>query len=154
MDDLVVVKLNLQGEETWRYPARTLEKRQNAVIIEAFFNRADVNVNGLLIRNGARFVEIYYTDRWYNIFEIYAPDGSVSGWYCNISKPAEISAGRIGYVDLALDLLVFPDGTQKVLDEDEFEALKPDAELRSQALRALVELSGRFDAPVTFRVLN
>ena len=35
-------------------------------------------------------------------------------------------ASQIRYVDLALDLLVFPDGRQLVLDEDEFEALHPE----------------------------
>lgn len=153
MTELVVIKQNLQRDETWRYPAKLLERRPNAVVIEAYFNRSDTEVAGLLIHSGARFVEIYFADRWYNIFEIYAPDGTVSGWYCNISLPAEITDGRIAYVDLALDLLVFPDGTQKVLDEDEFEALEPAPELREQALRALAELSGLFDAPVTFRVL-
>ena len=36
----------------------------------------------------------------------------------------------ISYVDLALDLWVAPDGTQTVLDEDEFAAIDLDAETR------------------------
>ena len=42
------------------------------------------------------------------------------GWYCNIGKPALLDGDCLSYVDLALDLLVFPDGRQFVLDEDEF----------------------------------
>jgi predicted RNA-binding protein associated with RNAse of E/G family len=50
----------------------------------------------------------------------------------------------IAYVDLALDLWVAPDGTQTVLDEDEFAALDLDAETKSRAQAALVELQKLF----------
>ena len=76
----------------------------------------------------------YYTDRWYNIFEIYdRDDGQIKGWYCNIGKPAVIEDGVVSYVDLALDLWVSADGKQTILDEDEFEELEPDDELNSQS---------------------
>jgi protein associated with RNAse G/E len=39
----------------------------------------------------------------------------------------------ISYVDLELDLWVAPDGTQRVLDENEFAGLDLDAETRQQA---------------------
>jgi protein associated with RNAse G/E len=57
-----------------------------------------------------------------------------------VARPAVISAEQVSYVDLALDLLVFPDGMQLVLDEDEFEALPLGAEDRRMALHALQEL--------------
>jgi protein associated with RNAse G/E len=86
---------------------------------------------------------------WYNIYEIHArEDGSVRGYYCNISRPAQIGAETISYVDLALDLLVYPDGRQLVLDEDEFAALPLSAAEREQAIRALGELQAGFTAHV------
>ena len=48
--------------------------------------------------------------------------------------------GVISYVDLALDLWVAPDGTQTVLDKDEFAALDLDEDTRLQAWSALQEL--------------
>jgi protein associated with RNAse G/E len=48
------------------------------------------------------------------------------------------------YIDLALDLLVFPDGSQRVLDEDEFNALDIPAEFRSAALQGMAELRSVF----------
>jgi uncharacterized protein len=141
MPDLVVRKLNLQREETWRYAGRVISSRPNAVIIEAFFNRADLPFHGIVFGRGDRFVEIYYTDRWYNIFEIHdRQDDHVKGWYCNITLPAEIRSDQIDYVDLALDLLVYPDGRQLVLDEDEFLELKLSLELETQARAALAAL--------------
>jgi predicted RNA-binding protein associated with RNAse of E/G family len=51
--------------------------------------------------------------------------------------------GELGYVDLALDVFVHPDGQYLVLDEDEFAALKR-ATLRpedaAQAEQGLAEL--------------
>ncbi len=58
--------------------------------------------------------------------------------------PAVLGAEVISYRDLALDLLVFPDGRQVVLDEDEFAALPLDARTRTQARRALATLQRHF----------
>jgi predicted RNA-binding protein associated with RNAse of E/G family len=46
--------------------------------------------------------------------------------------------------DLALDLLVFPDGRQIVLDEDEFYSLSLAPQVRQRALTTLGELQTRF----------
>jgi len=139
--ELVVIKLNLAGEETWRYSGELLKRDAHSLTLRALFNRPDTPVHGVLLRQGDPFIEIYYNDRWYNIFQVHDRDSAeIKAWYCNVTRPAEISAGQIRYVDLALDLLVFPDGRQLVLDEDEFEALQPGPELRAAALGALEEL--------------
>jgi len=116
--------------------------------IEAPFNGADTPFMGTFIKNGDIFMETYYTDRWYNIFEIHdRDDGTLKGWYCNIGKPAQLESEElISYVDLALDLWVAPDGTQTTLDEDEFAALDLDPETRARARLALEELQALFRA--------
>ena len=142
---LTVLKLNLEGRETWRYPATLLSQTGDSVTIEAFFNRPDLLFHGILFGQGDRFVETYYSDRWYNIYEIHArEDEALRGWYCNVTRPATITPETISYVDLALDLLVYPDGKQLVLDEDEFAELQISEGEREQALRALDELKGIF----------
>ena len=103
----------------------------------------------MLLGKGDRFVETYYTDRWFNIFEIHArEDDHLRGWYCNVSSPAVIVGDTIAWNDLALDLLVFPDGRQYVLDEDEFSQLELSSEQRQRALNALAELQTRFKQQV------
>ena len=106
----------------------------------------DTPILDAVLKNQDRFVEIYYTDRWYNIFEVHdREDDQVKGFYCNIGYPAVFEFGsRISSIDLALDLWVTPDGTQVVLDEDEFSALALDAETRRQARAALKELQQLF----------
>jgi len=138
-----ILKLNPARQETFRYTGQVLQQTAEAVVLEAFFNRPDLPFHGLVMGLGDRFVEIYFSRRWYNIFEIHdREDGHLKGWYCNITLPAEISPQQVAYVDLALDVLVFPDGRQLVLDEDEFAALDLDPATRIQALAALHELQG------------
>lgn len=146
MKQMTVIKRNPQGEETWRYTGVLLRRGPGEVVLEALFNRDDLPFQGILLKRGDRFVETYYIQRWYNVFEIHDRDnGELKGWYCNITKPAVLEAGDvISYVDLALDLWVAADRQQVVLDEDEFAALELDAETQAQARAALAELQAAF----------
>lgn len=149
MDDLTIIKLNAERQERWRYTGRTLRKLANGVLLEAHFNHTDILFHGMVMRENDRFVELYLTDRWYNIYEVHAKeDDSLRGWYCNVARPAEVQDGQITFVDLALDLLVFPDGRQLTLDEDEFSELNLPEEDCKQALAALEELKRIFSSPV------
>jgi len=140
-----VQKKNPAGEVTYQYEGVLLNRDETTIKLEALFDRADMPFMDVVFKTGDRFVEYYYTDRWYNIFVIHdREDGKVKGWYCNIGKPAVFEDGIVSYVDLALDLWVSVDGKQTVLDEDEFEKLGLNEELRSGALRALDELKNLF----------
>ncbi|MBE0409325.1 MAG: DUF402 domain-containing protein, partial [Anaerolineales bacterium] len=124
MTKLTVRKLNYLGRETWRYSGELVERGENYMILKAYYDRLDEYVDDLLLRKGDLFIETYYTDRWYNIFEIYdVSDGNLKGWYCNIGLPAKFENNEISYRDLALDLLIYPDGRQAILDMEEFKAL-------------------------------
>ena len=123
-----------------------LESHSDHIILEARFNRQDMDVHGMPFRNNDRFVETHFTNHWYNIFEIHArEDDHVRGWYCDVCSPAIIEDGVVTYRDLALDLLVFPDGRQVVLDEDEFDLLPLTPEIRGKACTALAELQEFFE---------
>jgi protein associated with RNAse G/E len=148
-----VIKLNPARQETWRYSAQVLRRTEKSVLVEALFNREDTPFHGIQLKRGDRFVEVYYTDRWYNIMQIHdRDDHTLKGWYCNVTLPAEVSGTEIYYVDLALDLLVYPDGRHLVLDEDEFAELSIDESTRQQARAALEALQTLFLPPVTLRL--
>jgi len=141
---ITVLKRQLDGAITWQYAGRVLERNANYIVLEAFFNRDDIPFMDVVLKRNDRFVETFYNDRWYNIFEIFdRNDGQFKGWYCNIGYPAVIDDTTVSYVDLALDLWVAPDGQQTTLDEDEFLLLPLDASTRSQATAALEELKER-----------
>lgn len=145
MTDVNVLKRDLNGEVTWKYEGRVLERESNCVVLEAFFDRDDMLFMDVVLKHGDRFVETFCSDRWYNVFEIYdRDDGKFKGWYCNVGYPALFDKDTVSYVDLALDLWVAADGTQTVLDEDEFLELSIDVMTRAQAISALEELKRKF----------
>ena len=137
---ITVHKLDEQGVEVFHYNGILIGERGNSLTLEAYYERSDVQFFGLTFREGDRFIETYYSDHWFNIFEIHDTDDDIKGWYCNITRSARIEQGHIYAEDLALDLLVYPDGRVQVLDEDEFEAMELSESDRKNALSALEEL--------------
>ncbi len=146
MKPINILKRNLQGEVTWQYTGQVLECGDDFVCLEARFNRADMPFMGIVLKQNDRFVETFYTTRWYNIFEVHdRDDDQVKGWYCNLTRPAVWDApDTISYVDLALDLWVAADGSQTLLDQDEFDALGLDQALTEQVLDGLAALKELF----------
>jgi predicted RNA-binding protein associated with RNAse of E/G family len=141
-----ILKKNLADEVTWQYEGVFLSREENAITLEALFNRDDMPFMGIVLKRNDRFVETFYSDRWYNIFEIYdRDDNKLKGWYCNIGRPAIIEDDFVSYVDLALDLWVSADGKQTVLDEDELDDLNLDDELKQKIYAGLKELKEVFN---------
>jgi len=140
-----VQKKDPAGEIKHEYEGEVLSRDEHSIVLEAYFDRADMPFMDVVFKNGDRFVEYYFSNRWYNVFAIHdREDGNVKGWYCNVGMPAVFENGIVSYVDLALDLWVSTSGEQTVLDEAEFEALNLNDELRSQALHGLAELKELF----------
>jgi predicted RNA-binding protein associated with RNAse of E/G family len=145
MPVMKILKKNLADEVTWQYEGKELKRDENSITVEAFFNRDDMPFQEIVLKRNDRFVETFFIDKWYNIFEIYdRDDGKLKGWYCNITKPAVIQDGSVSYVDLALDLWVSANGSQTILDEDELEDLKLGEELKKKVYAGMQELQAYF----------
>lgn len=71
---------------------------------------------------GDVFTEHYWRDRWFAVKEVRGGDGTLKGWYCDVTRPAVTADGVLTVEDLDLDLWVSADGKSVLrLDEDEFE---------------------------------
>ena len=154
--DVTIIKNNQKGEEVWRYAGKIFAETPKGIIAEAFFNRFDLEFNGITLKEGDRFLELYLFGKWFNIYEIYDRDDELlKAWYCNITRPVRIMGQEIHYDDLALDLLVFPDKRQLALDENEFIALGLNKTDQQNARSALNELQDLFsqNEPVNIRDL-
>ena len=135
---ITVHKLNENGTEVWSYHGTVLERTNSSVTLQARFDRSSVELPGLMLNRGDIFIETFYSDRWYNSFAVFEPDGSrFKGWYCNVTRPARLEDEHIFAEDLALDLVLLPSGEEFLLDEEEFEALEISAEDREKARQAL-----------------
>ena len=140
-EQVTVHKLDSEGVEVFRYAGNIIHRSESSLVLEAIFDMEQREFHGLTFRRGDRFVETHYSDRWYNVLAVHDFDtGLLKGWYCNITRPAKIEKDSPSAEDLALDLVVLPNGTQYVLDEDEFAALNLNSSDRAGAKAALKEL--------------
>ena len=140
-EEVTVHKYDAAGREIWTWTAVSLGGSSTSVRVEARFNGEGATIHGLTLRRGDHFLETYYADRGYNVFAVFdVATGRLKGWYCNVTRPARLEDGHIRFEDLAIDLLVLPDGTIYVLDEDQFEALGLEEGERALARRSLTEL--------------
>jgi uncharacterized protein len=99
-----------------------LEESDSLLVLSGIFD-VDVSHPGLgEIRRGTISREYYWFDRWYNIFRFDEPDDTaLRNFYCNYAMPPVSAGGVLDYVDLDIDMIVWPDLSFDVLDRDDFE---------------------------------
>jgi predicted RNA-binding protein associated with RNAse of E/G family len=146
-ETLRVIKRNAAGQPVWEY-AGVLDSFDGVTLcLVAFFDVSDRDDGYFVWQRGDRFVEFYYTDRWYNVFQIFdRTSGALRGWYCNLTRPAVIEAGLVAWDDLGLDVFVYPDGRLLLLDEDDFRALPLTPSERAAAEAGLAQLQAAAQA--------
>lgn len=140
--DVVLVKA---GRTKIRYPAELVRDDGNHVTVRAAWAGKGVRDFGFVrFEPGDVFMEHYWRDRWYAVKEVRAADGTLKGWYCDITRPATRSGAELVVEDLDLDLWRSADGTAVLrLDEDEFAEsglTESDPEAATAAVAALDEL--------------
>ncbi len=119
---ITVVKQNPRGEAKIQYSGEVIERLHARVVIQAYWKQPVKDLGYTQFEPGDSFIEYYYSDSWFNIFDIARASGERKGWYCNIAEPASITDEFIKQIDLLLDVWVDPTGKTLILDEDEFEA--------------------------------
>lgn len=138
---------------------RLVRQDDSLLVFEGEFDQDVEHPDLGFIERGTISYEYYWLDRWYSIFRFHRPDGGFRNYYCNINMPPVFENGVLDYVDLEMDVLVWPDSTYQILDRDEYEqnAAKfgyPDA-LRNEVSQALAQLIAMaeektFPPPVDF----
>lgn len=91
------------------------------LVFEGVFDFNVSHVELGFIRRGTVSYEYYWLDRWYNVFRFHEPDGGLRNYYCNMNMPPVFENGVLDYIDLDLDVLVWPDLSYKILDREDFE---------------------------------
>ncbi|MER6617424.1 DUF402 domain-containing protein [Streptomyces xantholiticus] len=144
------VRLVKAGATKIRYPAELLTDDGTHLAVRAPWAAPGVRDFGFVrFEPGDVFTEHYWRDRWYSVKEVRSGDGTLKGWYCDITRPAVLAQDgtELSVEDLDLDLWVSADrGEILRLDEDEFEEsglAGRDPEAAEQAVLALDELERR-----------
>ncbi|MDH6520147.1 hypothetical protein M2164_006762 [Streptomyces sp. SAI-208] len=140
--DVVLLK---GGRTKIRYAADLLSDDGTRVTVRAPWAGDGVRDFGFVrFEPGDVFTEHYWRDRWYSVKEVRTADGTLKGWYCDITRPAALDGAELVVEDLDLDLWVSADGKDVLrLDEDEFEESglrERDPEAASAAMTALNDL--------------
>ncbi|MCX4822046.1 DUF402 domain-containing protein [Streptomyces sp. NBC_01142] len=141
----VEVRLVKAGETKIRYPAALLADDGTHVVVRAPWAAPGTRDFGFVrFEPGDVFTEHYWRDRWYAVKEVRTGEGTLKGWYCDITRPTVVTTGVLTVEDLDLDLWVSADGASVLrLDEDEFAAsglAARDPKAADHAERALDEL--------------
>ncbi|POX36922.1 DUF402 domain-containing protein [Streptomyces sp. Ru73] len=141
----VTVRLVKRARTKVRYPATVLHDDGTHVVVRAPWAGEGTRDFGFVrFEPGDVFTEHFWRDRWYAVKEVRTADGTVKGWYCDVTRPADVGPDGITVEDLDLDLWLSADGgTVLRLDEDEFAAsglADRDPAAAAAARRALDEL--------------
>ncbi|WP_416531305.1 DUF402 domain-containing protein [Streptomyces coelicoflavus] len=118
----VSVVLVKAGRTKIRYTATLLHDDGIRVAVRAPWAGDGVRDFGFVrFEAGDVFTEYYWRDRWYSVKEVRTAAGALKGWYCDVTRPAEVTGTELVVEDLDLDLWRSADGTDvRRLDEDEF----------------------------------
>ena len=142
--DIVVRSCKHDGRVSRSWPARVARLEDSLIVLEAFFAEEIRHTLIGTIEAGTLSTEFFWTDRWYSVFRFQAPDGKLLKFYCNLNTPPTYESGALTFVDLDVDVLVQPDYSFEILDEDEFERhaelYRYPAAYRLNVQEALVEL--------------
>lgn len=119
--EIVVRSCKHDGRVHRSWPARVVRLEDSLIVLDAFFAEEIRHTLIGTIEAGTLSTEFFWTDRWYSVFRFQTPDGGLLKFYCNINTPPTFESGALTFVDLDVDVLVQPDYSFEVLDEDEFE---------------------------------
>jgi predicted RNA-binding protein associated with RNAse of E/G family len=144
MQEITIHLLKPGKGTTITYHGELIADEPDHLLVHARWERARLDLGYVVFEPGDHFYEHYYTERWYNIFEIRSNADALKGWYCNVTRPATVDGDVIASEDLELDLFVTPDRQSLLrLDLDEFAARELDLfdpHAHTAALAALDEL--------------
>ncbi|MCC6705392.1 MAG: DUF402 domain-containing protein [Thermomicrobiales bacterium] len=120
---LDVIKVGFDGSIKARYPGTLVDAGAPApwVAVECHWTLPSGESGGLHLVTGDTLIEFYSPEHPYNAFRIHAPDGTLRGWYANVTYPTVVEGTTLAWHDLWLDLIVLADGSFTVEDHDELE---------------------------------
>jgi protein associated with RNAse G/E len=148
-----VLACKYDGSVHRRWSARVLSRDDELLILDAEFTEEVRHPLLGTLPVGTNSIEYYWLNRWYNVFRFLKPNGRLRSFYCNVNVPPVFDGRVLSYIDLDMDILVAPDLSFQIVDEDDFAAnaarFNYPLRIRKRAYRALEELlklieNGRF----------
>ena len=104
----------------------------------------------------------YWFDKFYNLIEVFEPNGNLVELYINIASPPEFENGIMSFKDHELDVSRYPPKAAELVDEDEFaeaavkyQYTQDFQEKMYAAAKEALELANNWRAkPAPFQLIN
>ncbi len=109
------------GSLHYRYPLTVVQENPDLFML---YGQPGTVCDSYRGRITARYhsLELYWSDRFYNLTVVWHPDWRPRMHYVNIATPAAWEDGTLRFIDLDLDVIWHADSGEVILDdEDEFE---------------------------------
>jgi Protein of unknown function (DUF402) len=155
---VTIVKLRPDGSEAIRYPGSVIASPCDWVTAQAPWRQRRVDLGYLVFEPEDILLEYFSLSEPFNVFAIYTHEGTLKGWYSNVTHPSWVVDDNIYWHDLYIDVIAYPDGKLLVLDEDELAAAgveRSDPELFQLIVRArdrLIQLASDNAYPFSERL--
>ncbi|MGA8462410.1 MAG: DUF402 domain-containing protein [Streptosporangiaceae bacterium] len=85
-----------------------------------------------LVWAGGSLIRLAEPGAWHCVDVEFDATGAFIGWYVNLQQPFRRAGSRFDTVDLVLDLVVAPDHSWRLKDEDDFERAVADGHLTAE----------------------
>lgn len=144
-----VLACKFDGSVHRRWPATLIRHEDSMLVLRGVFEHEIRHPLLGTIAPGTVSTEYYWTTHWLSVFRFETPSGCLRNYYCNVNLPPELIGDQLTFIDLDIDVLVHPDLSYTILDEDEFasNALRYNypPEIRAGARLALGEIIRRIE---------
>ncbi|MCL4458827.1 MAG: DUF402 domain-containing protein [Chloroflexi bacterium] len=157
---MTIVSLKYDGRINYSWSGTVCYVGSDLVVVRGLFDRK-VRSALLTFEPGSLTLEYYWFDKWYNVISDFGQKGYLQAHYCNIALPARFEEEQITFIDLDIDILVRPDLSYLILDEEEFERhaaqFNYPLEIRQgvqMAIAELLERIGRKESPFQDREIS
>ncbi|GAB4335104.1 MAG: hypothetical protein Kow0099_07490 [Candidatus Abyssubacteria bacterium] len=108
------------NKPTERYECDLIKKDDNRAVLRYVSDREFESEHlGITFPPGCTTIALYQKDVPYVFWGIFSPENTLLGCLVHICKDLSISEHSLSYLDMLLDIWVYPDGTYEILDIDE-----------------------------------
>ncbi|MDI6600291.1 MAG: DUF402 domain-containing protein [Thermoanaerobacteraceae bacterium] len=119
---ICITKVFITDREPMRWLGNLIYRDKKTIAVQTTWVD-DYDLGLFKVQKKDEGLEIYFKDRMFNLFRIMR-NGSVVGYYINMSSPVREYLGELEFTDYAIDICISPDGRYEILDMDEYEEFK------------------------------
>ena len=90
-------------------------------IVISYVSDRSYSVRDICVPAGTKTLAYYQEKLPYILWRMTGPNGQLVGYYIHLCDQVQITEDTVEYRDLMLDVWFFPDGTHRLLDDDELD---------------------------------